>query len=419
MMALTKATYSLIEGAPFNVLDYGAVADGVTDDAAAIQAAIAAAAAAGGGRVRIPAGAYAIGSALTISDNVILVGDGAESTELLRTFTGNFASLGGYAGLENLSINGQTATHGAGIGVTMTGNTPASHMLFVKIFNFVDACLSFGADAGSTFRAIGCTFVTTGTLGTVAAVEVDGTDTAATSRHFTNCESSGCTLFDFGGCNDFYVTGGYTNGLIFSANSTQVMINNVRIGAAAGTTTIAGVSHQIRNCVFAAPVILTCLNAAFHSQAPNYDITDNGTGNDVYIGPLDYTPVFAASGGGAAIGDGTITGRWSREGRKIQFQIDMVFGSTTAVGTGYFTFTLPKTDLGLSTVQIMGTGFAQNSTGANACVFAVRQNTPGDGKVRCIYANTAGQADIVGAASPAAVWGATASIRLSGEYYVP
>ena len=31
-MGLTKVTYAMIEGAAINVLDYGAVGDGVTDD---------------------------------------------------------------------------------------------------------------------------------------------------------------------------------------------------------------------------------------------------------------------------------------------------------------------------------------------------------------------------------------------------
>ena len=77
-MALTKATYSMISGAVFNVLDYGAIGDGVTDDTSAIQATITAALAARTtnaqgmgqqtipGTVFFPAGTYLIGTTLNV-----------------------------------------------------------------------------------------------------------------------------------------------------------------------------------------------------------------------------------------------------------------------------------------------------------------------------------------------------------------
>lgn len=61
-MPLTKASYSMITGAPANVLDYGAVPDGVTDCTAAFQAAIAA-----NTSVYIPEGNYVISQTLKLT----------------------------------------------------------------------------------------------------------------------------------------------------------------------------------------------------------------------------------------------------------------------------------------------------------------------------------------------------------------
>lgn len=57
-MSLTKATYSMIEGAPVNVLDYGADPTGVANSTAAIQAAINAALNSIDGVVFFPSGIY-------------------------------------------------------------------------------------------------------------------------------------------------------------------------------------------------------------------------------------------------------------------------------------------------------------------------------------------------------------------------
>lgn len=77
-MSLTKVTYSMIEGAQFNVLDYGADNTGVADSAAAIQSAITAAAQAVGGStgavVYFPTGTYKISQRITLPNRVGLQG---------------------------------------------------------------------------------------------------------------------------------------------------------------------------------------------------------------------------------------------------------------------------------------------------------------------------------------------------------
>lgn len=71
-MALTKVTYSMIDGPVFNVKDFGAVGNGSTDDTAAINAAIEAAFAIGGGTVVFMPQTYAILTTVKIRSNVTL-----------------------------------------------------------------------------------------------------------------------------------------------------------------------------------------------------------------------------------------------------------------------------------------------------------------------------------------------------------
>lgn len=79
----------------FNVMDYGAVGDGVVDDTAAIQSAIAAMVAAGGGIVYLPIGTYLV-TALTITKGS-LVGEGLATVIRSSGQTGAVLDLDGYS----------------------------------------------------------------------------------------------------------------------------------------------------------------------------------------------------------------------------------------------------------------------------------------------------------------------------------
>lgn len=104
-MSLTKVTYSMIKGSVANVLDYGAVGDGTTDDTAALQAAIDANP---NKTIFLPRGVY-LSSGLTISsNNTLLRGEGmTPGGTVIRpsNTTGNDVTFTGQqSGMERICI---------------------------------------------------------------------------------------------------------------------------------------------------------------------------------------------------------------------------------------------------------------------------------------------------------------------------
>lgn len=106
-MGLTKVTYSMIEGAVYNVLDFGADPTGTDDSTAAINAAIVSANAAGGGAVYFPSGLYVIGTTtyVTLLSNVSLIGDGPSSKIKLANSSPVSAALSAITAVSRTNIS--------------------------------------------------------------------------------------------------------------------------------------------------------------------------------------------------------------------------------------------------------------------------------------------------------------------------
>lgn len=195
-MSLTKVSYSMINGAFANVLDYGAVGDGVNDDTAAIQAAVTAS-----NGVYFPSGTYLITRAIEVPNNRVLRGESRQSSVIKRLDTTQ-QTIGGVAvgvpilylagtwvDVENMTLTGVVTDTTA---VRFSAAGANSHINFTHLeINF---CYhSFVEDQGF--------FMTSFNNINAAQVENAFTFTSnngKTSLTFNNCYASSCgQAYDF------------------------------------------------------------------------------------------------------------------------------------------------------------------------------------------------------------------------------
>lgn len=180
-MSLTKATYSMIDGAVVNVFDYGAVGDGVTDDTAAIQAALTYAGSLsvsdptfvgygyvvkGGTTVFLPAGAYKTTATLTVPQNVSFQGAGKYSTVIQSTVDGHVLENNGTptvtgtydcAGMafRNFSIIGdRTKTNQIGLALLRLTSSPIENVSVSKCGSHGVAMYQCGVNQISNLECI-------------------------------------------------------------------------------------------------------------------------------------------------------------------------------------------------------------------------------------------------------------------------
>jgi hypothetical protein len=144
-MALTKATYSMIDGATVNVLDYGAVGDNAADDTVAIQAAVTYALASGGA-VYFPEGIYRVSAPINCGSKIKLFGDGFKSrvNPTISSGTGvfNFPAASSFFSVEDLEVSSDVnfAAYLAGgapqnaIGFKLNGNCTRFYFKNVNLY---------------------------------------------------------------------------------------------------------------------------------------------------------------------------------------------------------------------------------------------------------------------------------------------
>ena len=186
-MSLTKVSYSMITGAPVNVLDFGATGDGSTDDTPAFNSAITAMYAAGRSQLYIPAGTYYLANPVVVNfDNEQMFSMVGESMAGFFTLSYLGTKIIGAAGMESMFIFTKTNLL-----------VPTGYSFSCENISFVSSALGVGGPLTAIKNKIG----------------------GAPARPFnvTNCFFVG---FDKGIVSDLSSTGGLTTGIC------QVNIHN-------------------------------------------------------------------------------------------------------------------------------------------------------------------------------------------------
>ena len=117
----------------------GADPTGATYSDSAYSAATTYLSSVGGGVLHFPAGTFDFAAAITLPTSITLKGQGYNVTTLKRSFTGDFiTSCGALSQIRDLSINGDTATNGAGRGILYPYGSYGCIHFGINVYNFVD-----------------------------------------------------------------------------------------------------------------------------------------------------------------------------------------------------------------------------------------------------------------------------------------
>lgn len=417
-----------------SVKDFGAAGDGVTTDAAAINLALTANA---GGTVEIPAssGSYIIEATIVIPDFTELVGFGWGVT-LKRGFVGPMFKLGRQSKIRNFVVDGNSSGYpGTGndtIVVEVGENSPTPSLQGHQVIEQMAFINTPGypvhytvAGMGWMSKVEGCFFQGTSSD---AAVKWPDDGGGGGNRKVILCYSD-VPIVNVGGCgngiisfNTTYGSATTNQGIIFPAGETnranKVIVTSNRFAIASGTINIRGVDHVFSDNIVAGSVVFEddssddgatdCVWG--DSNTITGTLTDSsGAANKItFSTPVSFTPTITASGGGFAMGNADVRCEYTRSDNWISANYFIKIGSTTTLGTGSWTISIPVNRYSGGNTDYVGNALALNYACGARTLFQVGTDglqllTPGAGAV--------------GAASPGA-WASGDLLLISIRYRI-
>jgi len=337
--------------------EYGAVGDGVTNDTTAIQATIDS----GAKEVFFPQANYLHGNLTCDNDYQRFVGPGAKLVRNANSTTITVSARGN-------QFHGLRFSGGSFTGNNLTINGPETCFINCDSIETQGRALLAEDDGGNLFIN-GGVWNTTDTAGYEIELKDTTPGTSLYSKIIgisTNQAGGGILLNGQGtvrviGCQIGKLTiqngsGGMYEGNRFNgAVSVQASTNQFSNNAYASTVTFGdGVSSNIGQIAFDSTNIMQAsgtltinsnvVESTFHLgaiQSAGATLVINGPNNDIWHSELSYTPTLSAGGGSPTVGDGTLIGKYSRQGRQWTASVSFSFGSTSSFGSGDVTFTAP------------------------------------------------------------------------------
>ena len=353
--------------------DGGCPTDGTSDCAAAFTASLTART---GGVVYVPhiAAGYKFLSGFTIPANTTLYFESRQTTKLVHAFNGDFITMGDRACIVNGWLDGNAAGGFTGKALLFTGTNGGQCVQGCRITDWDGACMDFAVGAGSqsSFHDIRMARSAAGTGTGRYAVVISATQQlSAVPRKFSHIETDGTCSFDFGGCNDTFISDSFLADLNYTADTRGVQITGCRIANAASLT-INGHQNSLVACDIAPQVTIasgadaiTIGPGAYNGNPQVIDNSGNGR-NQVYTWAVSYTPTWTSGGTAPSLGDGTLVATASRQGNIVTVMWTLTPGAATTFGTGDLRISLPTFfPNNNGTVQVTGI-VNVNPTGAGA-----------------------------------------------------